>query len=61
MIDCFSSDKRSSLAANWDDILLAFDFLYSIPHIFCEALDLITILSLSPDTISDRIHYNTIS
>ena len=48
------SDKRSSPAANWDDILQAFDFLDSsdlIPHIFCQALDLLTIPSLSPDPV----------
>ena len=58
------SDKRSSLAANWDDILQAFDFLDSsdlIPHILCVALDLLTIPSLSPDPVSDKIHYDTIS
>ena len=50
--------------ANLDDILQVFDSLDSsdlIPHIFCEALDLLTIPSLSPDPASDKIHYNTIS
>ena len=58
------SDKQSSLAANLDDILQVFDSLDSsdlIPHMFCEALNLLTIQSLSPDPVSDRIHYNTIS
>ena len=58
------SAKRSSLPTNFDDILQAFDFLDSsdlIPHIFCQALDLLTIPSLSPDPVWDKIHYNTIS
>ena len=59
-----SSDRRSQISANMDDIIQAFLVLDSsdlIPPIYCEATDLLKIPSLSLDPISEKIQRNNLS
>lgn len=56
------SDRRSQLAANLEDILQMFEALDSIekiPHIHCEAFDLLRLPPLSLDPVAEQVQCNS--
>ena len=56
------SDRRSQLAANLEDILQMFealDSLEKIPHIHCEAFDLLRLPPLSLDPVAEQVQCNS--
>ena len=58
------SDRRSQLAANLEDILQMFEALDSIekiPHIHCEAFDLLRLPPLSLDPVAEQVQSNSLT
>ena len=53
------SDRRSQLAANLEDILQMFEALEKIPHIHCEAFDLLRLPPLSLDPVAEQVQSNS--
>ena len=53
------SDRRSQLAANLEDILQMFEALEKIPHIHCEAFDLLRLPPLSLDPVAEQVQCNS--